>query len=43
MPIPQPNSCEHPWVQAMVMFKGEYVSSYRCLICGTVITQTEDV
>ncbi|MGA2238903.1 MAG: hypothetical protein ABSG74_06815 [Candidatus Bathyarchaeia archaeon] len=41
MPIPQPNTCEHPWLQMMVKFKGEYATYYRCLVCGAVITSIE--
>jgi deoxycytidylate deaminase len=40
-PIPRGIDCEHPWVQVMVKSKGEYVTRYPCLVCGTVIIVAE--
>jgi hypothetical protein len=37
-PLPQPNRCQHPRLEPMVKFKGEYETNYRCLMCGAVVT-----
>jgi len=33
--------CEYPKLEPMVKLKGHNEISYRCLVCGTVITPIE--
>ena len=37
-PIPRPVNCQHPRLVKLVKLKGEYTVSYRCELCGTIIT-----
>ena len=35
-PIPQPNRCEHAWLQERMRFKGEHQAAFLRLVCGVV-------
>ena len=40
-PLPHPSNCRHAKLETMVKFKGDSETTYRCLICNTVVSSRE--